>query len=344
MTAASIVDVNLIVHNSALTVGLAIESVLSQTWPAIRLTVIDDGSTDHTGQVVSYYLEQDSRIRLKRNRWNGGAVANFQRAFWFGDADFVMPKSGDDVLAPTFIAEAMELLLKHPDCAMCHAAGLVFQDDRVQGEYPLAHRLHAVDADPCARARYVMTRYTSSPSFWGIYRRSAVDRTSRLAGGAGWDHVFLAELALAGEIRHIPELLYWRRSGGKPVLDLARAATAQAQNGLPADDELGEQLWRMPRITTAWQHIQMLSTARLPLPDRRELMAEVPEIFRRRWLPLMRQEAEQFRADLPLLLNHIAHLQTPDARWQRLQLLRGQEACATIVPEIAFPAMLELAA
>lgn len=347
MTAAAIVDVNLIVHNSALTVGLAIESVLSQTWSALRLTVIDDGSTDHTPQVVAYYADQDARVSVKRNRCNGGAVANFQRAFWIGDADFVMPKSGDDVLAPTFIAELMELLLTNPNCAMCHAAGLIFRNDRVAGEYPLAHRLHAVDPDPCARARYVMSRYTSSPSFWGIYRRSAVDRTSRIHGGAGWDHVFLAELALAGEIRHVPELLYWRRDGGKPVLDLARAATQQAQNGLLPDDELGDQLWRAPLITTAWQHIRMLATARLPLQSRRQLIAEVPEIFRRRWLPLMRQEAECFRAQVPGLLNSIARLQTADARWQLHQLMQLRDACAAIVPEIAMPsipAALELAA
>ena len=347
MTAAAIVDVNLIVHNSALTVGLAIESVISQTWPALRLTVIDDGSTDHTAQVALHYADQDARVSVKRNRCNGGAVANFQRAFWFGDADFVMPKSGDDVLAPTFIAETMELLLTHPDCAMCHAAGLIFHDDQIEREYPLAHRLHAVDPDPCARARYVMGRYTSSPSFWGIYRRSAVDRTSRIHGGAGWDHVFLAELALAGEIRHVPELLYWRRDGGKPVLDLARAATAQAQNGLDPDDALGEQLWRVPLITTAWQHIRMLATARLPMDQRRELIADVPEIFRRRWLPLMHQEAEHFRTQLPALLHSVARLQTADARLQLHQLMQVQDACTAIVPEIAMPsipAALELAA
>ena len=145
----------------------------------------------------------------------------------------------------------------------------------------------------------------------------------------------------------MPELLYWRRNGGKPVLHLARAATQQAQNGLSPDDELGDQLWRVPLITTAWQHIRMLATTRLPLQSRRELIAEVPEIFRRRWLPLMQQEAEQFRLQLPGLLDSISRLPTADARWQLHQFMQVQGACATIVPEIAMPAIsagLELAA
>lgn len=49
----------------------------------------------------------------------------------------------------------------------------------------------------------------------------------------------------------------------------------------------------------------MLATARLPLQSRRELIAEVPEIFRRRWLPMMQQEAEEFRQQLPELLDNI---------------------------------------
>ena len=41
--------------------------------------------------------------------------ASFQRAFWLGDADFVMPKSGDDMLAPDFIESLMGVLEAHPD-------------------------------------------------------------------------------------------------------------------------------------------------------------------------------------------------------------------------------------
>jgi glycosyltransferase involved in cell wall biosynthesis len=86
------VDVNLFVFNSAAHVGAAVESVLAQTWPDFTLTLIDDGSSDGTAEILASYAARDGRIRLKRNRHNVGAVANFQRAFWFGDADFVLPK------------------------------------------------------------------------------------------------------------------------------------------------------------------------------------------------------------------------------------------------------------
>jgi glycosyltransferase involved in cell wall biosynthesis len=329
------VDVNLFVYNGAATVGPAIESVLAQTWPALTLTLIDDGSTDGTADVLAAYVARHPGLRLKRNRCNGGAIASFQRAFWQGDADFVMPKSGDDLIAPDFVARLMDVLLAHPDTAMCHAAGLVFRGvDEVCGRYPATHCLTAVDPDPLARVRHVMAYYTSSPAFWGIYRRDAVDRLASIRYRAGWDHVLLAELALHGAIRHVADPLYWRRDGGKPVLQLARAATEQARVGLPLDDTLAEQRWRTPLITTAYAHLEMAAATRLPHAQRLALMEDAYDIFRARWLDFMRQEAVALRAALPGLVR-AARCASPLEHFRMgRSVMEAVHAAATLVPEI----------
>jgi glycosyltransferase involved in cell wall biosynthesis len=328
------VDINLFVYNGADTVGAAIESVLAQSWPAITLTLIDDRSTDRTIDVLEGYAAEHASIRVKRNRCNGGAIANFQRAFWFGDADYVMPKSGDDLIAPDFIERLMEVLLAHPNCAMAHAAGLIFHGtDEVVECYPPEHCLMAV-GEPSVRARHVMTQYTTSPSFWGVYRRDAVDRLSPIRYRAGWDHVLLAELALYGEIRHVAEPLYWRRDGGKTVLQLARAATAQANTGLSLGDPLAEQRWRTPLITTAYAHMEMLAESRLESADRLALMCDVPAIFRRRWLPLLQREAMQLRSDLPALLTRLRAAEGVQAGWMARALIDALHGVAAIVPEV----------
>ena len=257
-----VVDINLFVHDGATTVAAAIDSVLAQSYTNWRLTLIDDGSTDGTAAILADYAARHPAIALKRHRCNAGAVVAFQRAFWTGDADFVMPKSADDLIAPDFVERVMALLLAHRDCAMAHAAGLSFSGPgNVQFCYPPGHNLHAVDADPMVRAVQVMAHYTSSPAFWGIYRREAVDRLAPIAYRAGWDHVLLAELALYGEIRHVPEVLYWRRGVGRPVLHLARAATQEHARGIAPDTPASDALWRMPCITTAFAHIENFSLA-----------------------------------------------------------------------------------
>jgi hypothetical protein len=340
------IDVNLFVYNGAATVGAAIESVLAQTFSSFTLTLIDDGSTDGTTGVLAAYAAHDRRIRLKHNRCNGGAIANFQRGFWFGDSDFVMPKSGDDMIAPDFIESLMGVLQAHRDTAMCHAAGLVFRgSDTVAGNYPPEHCLNAVEADPLARVRHVMSRYTSSPAFWGIYRRTAVDRLSPIRTRSGWDHVVLAELALSGEIRHVPRPLYWRRDGGKPVLQLARAATEQARAGLPLDDTLAEQRWRTPLITTAYAHLEMAAATRLPHADRLRLMADAREIFPARWLAWLICEAEALQQAMPALLSKLRHASPLEANWMTRSLTEALHSAATIVPEVSCTAAAaELAA
>ncbi len=243
------VDVNMMVYNCVDTVGAAIESVLAQTWSAVTLTLLDNGSTDGTPRVLEDYAARHPKVRIKRNRCNTGPIANIQRAFWFGDADYVMPKTSDDLIAPDYIERLMGVLAEHPDCAMCHAGALVFDAvDKVEHRYPAEHRLHATGPDPVARARHVMRRYTSAPSFWGVYQRKAVDQLSTLRYRPGFDHSVVAELALYGEVRHVPDVLYWRRGGGKSVMLIGRGATEQGNRDVPLDDILSDQRWRTPLI------------------------------------------------------------------------------------------------
>jgi Glycosyl transferase family 2 len=330
------VNVNLFAFNAADTIGAAIESVLAQTWPEVTLTVIDNASTDDTVAVVRRYQASVPSLRLHRARANGGSVVNCQRAFLLGDADFVLPKTADDLIAPGFIEQAMGVLLAQPATAMCHAAGLVFvEGGTVRQVYPPEHRLHAIGPDPAERARHVMARYTSAPSFWGVYRRSAVDCLARFPYRAGWDHVALAELALYGEIRHISETLYFRRDGGKPVARIARACTESAQRGLDPDEEMADLRWMTPLITTAFAHVEIFAVARLPAATRSELMADAARIFRARWLPLMRREAEVFVASRPALTANAESARGVRRAWLRRRIAEMDAAIAAIVPEVA---------
>jgi hypothetical protein len=340
------VDVNLFAYNAASTIATSIDSVLAQTWPNLAITLIDDGSTDATPEICAAYAARHPNIRLKRNRANTGAIANFQRAFWFGNNDFVLPKSADDIIGQDFVARTMDVLLTHPETAMCHAAGLVFTEGSEQRHYyPSSHALHAVGRDPVARTCHVMAQYTSSPSFWGVYRRTAVDQLSQIRFRSGWDHVVLAELALYGEIRHVPEPLYYRRNGGKPVLQLARASTEQGTRGAGLDGVLAEQRWRTPLITNAYAHLEAFAASRLPHDDRIALMAAAVGIFRARWLPAMRHEAAALRARLPGLIASIATTERVATAWLARQISDAIRTVETILPEEDFTmAHLEIAA
>ena len=276
------VDVNILAYNSEQWIASAIESVLAQTWPNIELTIIDNRSTDDTIKIARNYQKSVPWIHVYPAAVNGGSILNCERAFMLGSAEFVMPKTADDIIAPDFVEKAMTVLLNVPDCVMCHAAGLIFTGDgTVTQTYPKEHRLHAVDEDIVERARHVMMHYTSAPSFWGVYRRSAVHRLARFRYAAGWDHAVLAELALYGEIRHVPEVLYFRRDGGKSVRDIARACNEAVQRGHELADQWTDFLWMTPLITTAFNHIDVFSRARVDQSKRLTLIEDAARIFAR---------------------------------------------------------------
>lgn len=338
------IDVNLFVYNGGASLRPVLESLLRQTWPNFEINLLDDGSTDETPRILAEYVPRFSSARLTRNTCNGGPVAAFQWAFRTGRADFVMPKSGDDPIAPDFIARLMETLLVRPDCAMCHAAGCIWDDGKgIIAKYPDAHRLLAIGREPVARANAVMRSYTSSPAFWGIYRRRFVDRLAPILYRAGWDHALLAELALYGEIRHVPEVLYWRRGGGAPVLALARRASLARNRGISLKSPLADSRWRTPLITTAYAHLETFAVARVDEATRQRLMASAPTIFRERWMPRMMAEARALRQVLPSLIAAIRSLRPELAPWAALELGQTVRAVRTILPEQGFwPELQEL--
>ena len=59
-----LVSIVLPVKNGTDYIAKALDSILAQTYPHFELIVIDDGSDDHTAQIVSSY--NDPRITLIR--------------------------------------------------------------------------------------------------------------------------------------------------------------------------------------------------------------------------------------------------------------------------------------
>ncbi len=82
------------VYNSASTLGRAIDSVLTQTWPAFEIIVIDDGSTDESLQVALGFGDQvrvlrqpNAGVSMARNRGaesaNGDWLAFLDADDWY---------------------------------------------------------------------------------------------------------------------------------------------------------------------------------------------------------------------------------------------------------------------
>lgn len=65
-----LVSVVIASYNMGQYIAQAVDSILQQTWPAIEVIVVDDGSKDHTPSVMAAY-EADTRVRYIRNENQG---------------------------------------------------------------------------------------------------------------------------------------------------------------------------------------------------------------------------------------------------------------------------------
>jgi glycosyltransferase involved in cell wall biosynthesis len=90
-----------------------VESVLAQTDPDWRLTILDDGYPDPWAGPYVESLE-DPRVRYQRQE-NGGVVAAFARCVELAEADVVVIPGCDDLLLPGYVATVRAALRDHPE-------------------------------------------------------------------------------------------------------------------------------------------------------------------------------------------------------------------------------------
>jgi glycosyltransferase involved in cell wall biosynthesis len=109
-----LVSVVLCTFNRSELIGRAIESVLRQTFSDLEFIIINDGSTDRTGEVVDEYAKLDARIKymlqanmgLAKSRNKGMAEA---RGKYFSFID------DDDEFLPDHIEKRVAYLKQNPD-------------------------------------------------------------------------------------------------------------------------------------------------------------------------------------------------------------------------------------
>ena len=107
-------------YNKAPYVRKAVESVVRQTCSDWKLIVVDDGSTDGGGDIVTAIA--DPRIRLVRQENAGVGAARNRGVALSGEAAFRSPYicflDADDWWEPTFLEEMAALIERHPDAGI----------------------------------------------------------------------------------------------------------------------------------------------------------------------------------------------------------------------------------
>lgn len=92
-----LISIIMAAYNAEKTIRESIDSVLSQTYRNFELIVVNDGSSDHTAEIVSSYLSRDHRIQLIDLPVNGGVSEARLTAAQAAQGQWICILDSDDV-------------------------------------------------------------------------------------------------------------------------------------------------------------------------------------------------------------------------------------------------------
>lgn len=99
------------VYNVAQYLSQCVSSILSQDYGDLEVILIDDGSTDASGEICDQYAAKDSRVRVIHQK-NGGAAAAKNAGLRLASGDYLAFADSDDYLEPGAYGFLMKTLLE----------------------------------------------------------------------------------------------------------------------------------------------------------------------------------------------------------------------------------------
>src|ERR1051326_4806705 len=201
-----------------------LESVQNQTYAHWELCIADASSDNTVRETLKDHSQQDSRIRIKRLQENRGISGNTNEALATAQGEFLAFLDHDDMLAPNYLFEVVNLLNRKPDTDICY-----FDEDMLSQDGKHRHSpFFKPDWSPemLCSVNYVThaTDRKSVATHVGSFD-PACD------GAQDWDFMLRCSQRTS-RIEHIAKVLYhWRQMPGSCALSgrAAKPHAAQAQ-------------------------------------------------------------------------------------------------------------------
>lgn len=189
----------------------ALDALLGQTYEDFELVIGDNASSDTTLEISREYAARDPRVRVLRSDENRGAAWNYNRVFHASEGAYFRWAACDDLVAPEHLERLVLALSDAPPTTLLVQTGtvLIDEDGREIGVWD--DKFDLSDPHPWRRLRQLVRHLVMSNVFFGLVRRSAMEKTRLHGAYPSADYVLLAELALLGEFLLLPERLFMRR-------------------------------------------------------------------------------------------------------------------------------------
>lgn len=200
------------VYNGEKYLEEAINSVLNQTFNDYELLIIDDGSTDHSVEIIKKF--KDYRIRLIKNKGNQGIAYTRNVGLKEAKGEYLAWMDCDDLIEPDRFEIQINYLRKNKEVGICGTALTRFGEGkpRISREYPDSNMIKA------ALLFYPAIRPATAMYRMKMIKEANLTYDLRLAVAEDYDFYF--EASFHFQIINLDQVLYHYRSSESSIMKI----------------------------------------------------------------------------------------------------------------------------
>ncbi len=108
-SSSDLVSVIMSVYNSEETLEKSVNSLINQTYKNLEILIINDGSTDDTGNLLTKF-EAEVNIQIFENKENIGLTKSLNKLINEANGKFIARQDGDDYSFPKRIQKQVDIM------------------------------------------------------------------------------------------------------------------------------------------------------------------------------------------------------------------------------------------
>ena len=196
--------------NRAKYINQCVESILNQSLKEIELILIDNGSSDATGEIIDGFAEKDSRVLAIHNPQGTSYGKALNQGISLAKGDYIGIVESDDWIDPTMYEKLYAKISQYQaEVAMCSFTRILVNGQRLNEhrllEYAPKNRSFSIDANP--RMWYL------HPCIWAkLYAKKLIKKIQFNEEETYLDQPFIARLFTESlNFVCVPEYLYFYR-------------------------------------------------------------------------------------------------------------------------------------